>query len=464
MKINLNRSTKILELIKEFPFLMDSLIELSPKLKKLKNPILQKTIGRQATIFDVSSIGKININTLFEKIGKELIEKGNVEVSIDKKDEKGKSWVKVLEERQNALKEIVLDLHKGEENDVLQKRFTEIIQDVTASEIAEMEQNLIEGGELTPEQVTSMCDLHVKVFKESLDEHEKPESIPGHPLHTYMKENEYAKNLITNINENKSDLDKISNLKEIITHYTRLENQLFPILEKEGISGPSTVMWAIHDEIRENFRNLEKANVEELLTKIDDMIYKENTILYPMALETLSEKDWIKVQTGEEEIGYSWIKPGNEWKPITSSSLHQLDEFKENGLLKLKTGNLSLKQIDLMLRNLPIDISFIDAKEEVAYYSNTEERIFPRSPGVIGRKVQFCHPQKSIDKVQQIIDSFRKGTKDVAEFWIQVNDKFIFIRYFAIHDDNGEFLGTLEVSQDITDIRKLKGEKRLLDW
>jgi DUF438 domain-containing protein len=132
--------------------------------------------------------------------------------------------------------------------------------------------------------------------------------------------------------------------------------------------------------------------------------------------------------------------------------------------LDLSTGKLSREQIDIMLKSLPMDISFVDEQDEVRYYSDTPRRIFPRSPGVIGRKVQNCHPQKSVHVVQKIIDEFRKGTKDVTEFWIEMEKRFIHIRYFAMRDKEGNYQGTLEVSQDVTEIRKLKGEKRLLDW
>jgi hypothetical protein len=127
-------------------------------------------------------------------------------------------------------------------------------------------------------------------------------------------------------------------------------------------------------------------------------------------------------------------------------------------------GRLSLEQVNLLLTHLPVDISFVDEHDEVAYYSATKERLFPRSPGVIGRKVQKCHPPKSFHMVQKILDDFRAGKKDVAEFWISMKGRFIHIRYFAVRDSEGNYRGTVEVTQDVTDIRKLEGEQRLLDW
>ena len=183
-----------------------------------------------------------------------------------------------------------------------------------------------------------------------------------------------------------------------------------------------------------------------------------------MSLENLSENDWAKVRVGEEEIGYAWITPGDEWKPITAVDIHEAEKTPASSDINLRTGSLTEKELDLLLRHLPFDLSFVGPDETVKYYSATDHRLFPRSPGVIGRSVINCHPQKSYDKVQKIMTAFKEGTQDKAVFWIQMRDRFLLISYFAVRDDNGEFIGTLEVSQDITEIRSLEGEQRLLDW
>ncbi len=373
--------------------------------------------------------------------------------------------------RKEILKELVLQLHAGNENlPELKKKFKDELGDVDASEIATMEQELIDSGVITAEQVTKLCDLHVDIFRDSLETHESPQSIPGHPLHTYAAENEKAKELIRKIRAdfNPSDLIQLS---QIITHYTRLENQLFPILEKVGFSGPSQVMWAKHDEIRDMFNKTDKEKIDELLDAVADMIFKEENILFPAALEKLSEEQWIKVKNGEEEIGFAWIKPGSEWKPVTPDTIHGHDAAKilpdslpDLGLLQMKTGKMSLDLVNLMLTHLPLDLSFIDENDNVLYYSDVPDRLFPRSPGVIGRNVKNCHPPKSQHIVMKILEAFKKGTKDVAEFWLEIGGKFIYIRYFAVRDKEGKYRGTLEVSQDVTEIRKLEGTQRLLNW
>jgi len=134
------------------------------------------------------------------------------------------------------------------------------------------------------------------------------------------------------------------------------------------------------------------------------------------------------------------------------------------GILQFETGSLTKEQLDGLLSALPVDITFVDANDTVRYFNKPEKRIFVRTKAVLGRKVQMCHPQKSLHVVNKIVESFKSGKKSVAEFWINLNNRFVHIRFFAVRDENGKYLGTMEVVQDLTDIKKLEGEKRLLDW
>jgi DUF438 domain-containing protein len=193
-----------------------------------------------------------------------------------------------------------------------------------------------------------------------------------------------------------------------------------------------------------------------------DMIYKEEHILFPMAKDLLTDREWGKVRQGEEEIGYAWIRPEAGWTANAEEAKEQA--VGQESEVKLDTGMMTVEQVNMLLKHMPVDISFVDEKDEVRYYSATKDRIFPRSPGVIGRKVQNCHPPKSFGMVQKILDEFRAGRRDKADFWIQMKGRFLLIQYFAVRDEKGAYRGTLEVSQDVTDIRKLEGQKRLLDW
>jgi hypothetical protein len=194
---------------------------------------------------------------------------------------------------------------------------------------------------------------------------------------------------------------------------------------------------------------------------VEDMIYKEERILFPTALDALSDGEWDVMAAGEGEIGFAWIdapKVASD-TAVPESAAGTAAEH----LLPLTTGALSLAQLDLMLRALPVDVTFVDETGRVRYYSEGE-RVFPRSPAVIGREVRNCHPPKSVAVVERIVEEFRAGTKDIAEFWIELGERIVHIRYFALRDPDNTYRGVLEVSQDVTAIRSLEGQRRLLDW
>ncbi len=487
--MEISPNIKIDDLLKEYPFLMNFFIQKSPKYKNLKNPIMRKTIGKVATLKQVAAMGNIELQSLLSEIVETIQKNTNKTASFAKDDFSDvPEKTQALEERQKILKNIIIDLHRGENIEDLKTRFRELIKDVDPSEIAAMEQKLIDEGMLETE-VKRLCDVHVAVFKESLDKQEIPEISAGHPVHTLREENRAAERIMDEIDHILSkigdppnekvfpsfaaELERlIGQLSRIDLHYLKKENQLFPLLETHGISGPSQVMWAIHDDIRSELKKVQQLHSESrvsetvsaaknLLTTIREMIYKEENILYPVSLGTLSESDWVKVKQGEEEIGYAWIKPTNSWHP---EMISKPDSISERGMIQLDTGALAPEQINLLLTHLPVDITFVDENDKVAYYSQGKERIFPRSPGIIGRQVQKCHPPKSVHIVNEILDKFRSGERNVAGFWIQMEGRFIHIRYFAVRDQTGSYRGCLEVSQDITEIRKLEGEQRLVHW
>lgn len=473
--MELGPKTKIHDLLKKYPFVKDFLIAFNPQFKALDNPFMMRTIGRLATLSKVAIIGGVEIQKLISAIADEIRNKTGetIEISSIPPDEEIDEY-----KRLEILKDIIRDLHKGVDVKIAKKRFHELIKDIDPSEIANMEQQLIQEG-MPEEEVKRLCEVHVEVFKESLEKKVIPGLPAGHPVHTYMLENRVAEDILDEmkkiedpVKERQKSLLLLDRLSEIEQHYVRKENQLFPVLEAKGISGPSKVMWALHDDIRMMLKDVkakthdstitEKA-VKALVHMINDMIYKEEHILFPMAIETLSEDDWTKVRQGEDEIGYAWIKPADEWRPL-GASFQQVLLTEKVGSLNLDTGQLTAEQVNLILTHLPVDISFVNENDEVVYYSQTAERIFPRSPGIIGRKVQNCHPPKSVDVVEKILQEFKSGNKDSAEFWIQMKRRFIHIRYFAVRDRSGNYRGTLEASQDVTGIKRLEGEKRLLDW
>ncbi len=496
--MEINAATKIDELLEEYPFLEDFLVKLSPKFKGLKNPIMRKTIGKVATLSKVAGIGGLELDDFLTALTAEINRQTGKDATPDGSIPDGAGGaISDPEAKQAALKEIIKALHAGEDMAVLKQRFGQLIDGVEATEIAKMEQALMDEG-LPAEEIKRLCDVHVEIFKEALEEQDRPEPPMGHPIHTFMKENRASEKIMSETSmlmgrighpprpeafqENSQALGSLmERLSEIDVHYTRKENQLFPMLEAHHFTGPSQVMWSIHDDIRAGLKQAREAfakadsegtltPLKEAIQAIRDMIYKEEHILYPASLDMLTDPEWIKVKEGEADIGFAWVVPDTGWpediikepEDVPPEPAEVLEEIA--GALGLDTGRMTLQQINLMLTHLPVDLTFVDETDRVAYYSEGPERIFPRSPAIIGREVRNCHPPKSVHLVNQILDAFKSGSRDTAEFWIELGGKFIYIRYFAVRDAAGYYRGCLEVSQDLTQIRKLEGQQRLLDW
>jgi len=490
--MTIDGQTRLEALLKAYPFLLEFLAGWSPSFAKLRNPLLRKTVGRLATLDQVAAMGDVALDRLVAAIGEEVRRVTGETIGRGEPPPGGPAAA--LTDRaakREVLKDIIRDLHGGGDVEALKARFAALVGDVSGAEIGAMEQELIDEG-LPEEEVRRLCDLHVKVFEESLDAQPAPHTVAGHPLDTLAEENKALAGIVA---ETREILDRLEGapeaafaarkerlaglagtLSEIEKHYLKKENQLFPRLEDHGVRGPSKVMWAIHDDIRAHLKDFRRAldlgdrelivrTGKWVLQEIGDMVSKEEKILFPMSLETLDEADWARVKRGEEEVGYAWIPPAPAWAPAgPGAEGPAAGPGSGEGTVGLDTGRLTAEQIDLMLTRLPVDISFVDENDAVAYYSATAERIFPRTPGVIGRKVQDCHPPKSLEVVQRILKAFRAGERDAAEFWIESRGRFIHIRYFAMRDRTGAYRGTLEVTQDATAVRALRGERRLLDW
>jgi PAS domain S-box-containing protein len=266
-------------------------------------------------------------------------------------------------------------------------------------------------------------------------------------------------------------------------HYLREENALFPVLEKHGISEPPAIMWIEHNQLREKKKQLKalienatkmgfsdfKRQLGELAKAVGDMlnshIYKENNILFPAAQRVVTEREWTAVREDFDEIGYCCFTPTHLIAKVVKEVEKPAEEKPVlEGALQFETGSLTKEEVEAILNTLPVDITFVDRDDAVKFFNKAEKRIFVRTKAILGRKVQLCHPQKSIHIVNRILEAFKKGEREMVEFWIKKGDRLIHIRYFAIRDKDGKYLGIMEVSQDITDLKKIEGEKRLLDW
>ncbi|MGQ9706324.1 MAG: DUF438 domain-containing protein [bacterium] len=397
-------------------------------------------------------------------------------------------------QRKKLLKELIKGLHKGEDVDKVKERFKDIIKDTTPEDIAKIEEELINEG-MPREEIQRLCDIHLAVFKEELEK-EKLSLEEGHPIHILTEEHKLLLGMINNlkkqceyitkrdsydeVKDEMTEIEKIIHLlKDSENHYLREENVLFPYLEKHGITQPPAIMWTEHDRIREikkeiykiieecksgSFQNFVKGlekKVIELSEILKSHFYKENNILFPTAMKVIIRDEWKEIREQFDEVGYCCFTPikiGDVKGERQEKSIRR----EEEGMINLETGNLTIEEVEAIFNSMPVDITFVDSEDTVRYFSQTKERIFTRTKAVIGRKVQQCHPQKSLHIVNRIIDDFKSRKSDKAEFWINLNDRLIYIRYFAVRGKDGRYMGCIEVTQDITNIKNIEGEKRLL--
>jgi DUF438 domain-containing protein len=395
-----------------------------------------------------------------------------------------------------TLKEIIQHLHKGEAPEAVKSQLREMVRQTNPSEIMAMEQELISGG-MQVEEVKSMCDLHSQVTREVLVQLPAASIAPGHPVDTFRRENAAIREVIAKtraiFNElsTRSDNEQCTpqllqikqnanELMDIDKHYQRKEHALFSFLEKHGISGPSKVMWAIDDDIRASLKrmnqaahvcaptvadckNLATAAVLPALSAVEEMIFKEENILVPMSLQTLTENEWAEVWVSSPKYGWCLVEPRQGYTPPQNLGA-STPAVPTDGTIMMPTGNVTVEQLTSVLSTLPLDLTFVDANDRVAFFTEGPDRIFARSKAIIGRKVQHCHPPSSVDIVDRILDDFRAGRQNVAEFWIELRGKFVHIRYFAVRGKEGKYLGTVELTQDIASLRSLAGERRLLQY
>lgn len=401
------------------------------------------------------------------------------------------------EYRQKVLRELIKELHNGKTVDEIKPRFQELIKDISTQEITQMEQSLIMEG-MPVEEVQRLCDVHAAVFRGSISDIHKPqkqEETPGHPIHTFKLENKAVERLINDsikpdaerfeADDSEENLEAllrdVKELREIEKHYLRKENLLFPYLEKYGITAPPKVMWGVDDEIRAAIKETEKLlesysgdkkavldKLAEAVNGVTEMIFKEENILFPMTVDALSEDEWLKIAESSDEFGYCIIKPTGKWKPkrVNIEEKAKVEGEKPAGddqYIRFETGLLTPEEIEAMFNTLPLDITFVDKTGAVKYFSQGKDRIFARPKTVIGRMVQNCHPPASVHVVENVVDDLRSGRKDHEDFWIRMGDKYVLIRYYAVRNAKGEYLGTMEVTQDIRPIQEITGEKRLAD-
>ena len=382
------------------------------------------------------------------------------------------------------------------------KRLREQVTKLRPYEIALAEQELktIEDDECRKEDIQSMMLLFEEVMDTS-----RPDLPSNHPIMCYYRENDEMRKVLKEV-ERLAPYPVIKNewlgiydeLAKWRTHLSRKQNQLYSILEQKGFDRPTTTMWLLDDFIRDEIRDTRKLIEEDkdaefiamqktIIHDVLDLMEKEGTVLYPTSLAMISPAEFEEMKSGDREIGFAFITlepeekteeaPSNENSAAPQAgfgaelaSLLNKYGYSAGGnasadtILDVATGKLTLEQINLIYKHMPVDISYVDENEIVKFYTDTEHRVFPRSKNVIGRDVKNCHPRTSVHLVEEIIEKFRTGEQDTVDFWINKGDLFIYIYYVAVRDENGRFRGVLEMMQDCSRIRKLEGSRTLLKW
>jgi len=350
------------------------------------------------------------------------------------------------DQKKRIMKEIIIELHKGLSVEEAKDRFEREIGAISSTEIAEVEQSLIDEG-LSPDEIKKFCNVHALLFKSTLEKSTVKEKSPAHPIFLFELENREIEKVTVKLKEIKNnvgtyELDSLkkelntlfNELKNIEIHYARKEQLLFPYLEKYGFHGPSKVMWGKDNEIRDllknNFEEIKKisgkqeldkyfkANLDPLIEEVEGMIFKEETILFPTSLEKLGVDDWVEILKESDDIGYVFIE-----KPKEAASLIQelkgtitAEPSVKDNIITFPTGKLEINELMRILDKLPVDITFVDKDDRVKYFSNNKDRLFVRTRSVLGRNVQNCHPPQSLDIVNDIVRSFKEGKRDQLIF------------------------------------------------
>jgi hypothetical protein len=409
------------------------------------------------------------------------------------------------QKRKELLKHLILQLHDGQAPAQVKNQLRSLLGQVPYDQVVEVEQELIAEG-LPQEEVLKLCDVHSEVLKGSLDSSRAQTAPPGHPAHTFLQENRLLAQVTAALLGTCAEpgfpegaasfwdavRGYLRSLSDVEKHYQRKENLLFPYLEKHGITGPPSVMWGKHDETRALLRRAQAAAaagprdpkqaeklIEEALKpvalSVDEMIFKEENILFPMCLDTLTEAEWHEIYRQSPDVGFCLYDPQEEWQPAGAAGAESAAGAAgaapaaaggqpAGERLHLPSGSFSPVELEAVLNSLTVDMTFVDADDTVRYFNQAKDRIFTRTRAIIGRKVQQCHPPDSVHVVERILADFKAGRQERAAFWINLGGKFVHIEYVALRDKEGKYLGTLEISQDLAAKRALQGERRLLSY
>ena len=444
-------------------------------------------------------------------------------------------------ERIEVLKSILLDLHNGASAESVQELFNKHFAGVSAIEISLMEHELMNSDTgVTFEDVMSLCNVHANLFKGAIQDVEVADTDhSGHPVQIFKQENLALRAALMRVRrllstyESTEDEELLPEIRKGIQrqlglvgqfdiHYQRKEELMFPIMESYGHDSPPKVMWGVDDQIRDLFQEakiaaeqLPDTSIQEVKDKFETfaaefeaMIFKEESILLMILLESFTQDDWLKIAEESDAYGYAIIKPTEKWIPARQSfseeeagdaadegseapaSTEQASDgrfeqvidtpdgqvtisfkpkekkeqtFNRDSQQPFGYGYLSVTEANLILDHLPMEITFVNKDDIFQYYNASvpaDEMIFKRTPSQIGRNVELCHPPKFLDKVQRIFKALREGERDKFEMWFKSESRgmFVHVTYAAVRDEAGEFQGVLEYVQDIQPFRDIDSD------
>lgn len=502
-KIDLKKN--VYTLCNEYPELIEILSELG--FKEITNKTAMNTVGKVMTIPKgavIKGINMIDVVLALRNNGFEL--EGKMPSFVEKKLQSAQSSMEEenLDERTKLLKSYVARLSSGEDLEAVRKDFVANFSDVDAGEIAKAEQALIMGG--TPvAEVQSLCDVHSALFHgatrqekianaeaavmASLNEqkygmgigsgvtagpvkrtdggdarYNELKTIEGHPLNIFYEENlaiakqiETLKNALENHENIIEELDKT---REIAIHYAEKGDLLYPILKmKYGFSGPSDVMWGVDDEIRDDFKRLGRElredadrfnfdtwleKINAVITRAEEMLYKEENILYPLCAKNFSEEEWCNIARDMEDYTPCMISKKPLWEKATPKK--KVNEMPGHDTeIKLPSGHMTVSQLDAMLNTIPMEITFIDEHSINRYFNDGDEsKLFKRPLMALDRAVFLCHPPKIEPMVRTIIEDFRAGKRDFVDVWSTRDNEPVLVRYIAVRDKDKKYIGTME--------------------
>lgn len=372
-------------------------------------------------------------------------------------------------------------LGAGEKIESVREDFVREFREVDPAEIMQAEQELLKEG--TPlEEVQRLCDVHAALFhgtttEEKIANAEKSVAeamkekrmtataeltkIPGHPLHTFTLENDALEEILKKCREaakaGQVDASLLEELRQLAIHYAKKGDLLYPHLKvKYGISGPSAVMWTVDDEIRDELTALAKAErrdeewmkrFEAVLVRIDEMIYKEANILFPNCALNFSTEEWHDIYRDSKDYAECFGVPNGVWDEAENAERAKSGAATD-GEIVMPRGHLTVGQLTAMLNTIPLEISFVDT-DNINRFFNEGPKVFKRPGMAIGREVFSCHPPKIEQRVRRIIEEFRNGTLDQVPVWMNKNGRTMLVTYMAVRDRDNNYLGTLELVQDM---------------